>query len=84
MFVTLALAVVDVRANDHLLLITDGVTEANSPDDEWFGEEHVAELMAASSDDTLLSRLVARVREFENGLPPSDDVAALHLRYDVS
>ncbi len=49
-----------------------------------FGEERVAEVLAASADDTLLSRLVAGVRQFDNGLPPSDDVAALHLRHDVS
>jgi hypothetical protein len=46
-----------------------------------FGEDRIATLMqqADPGDRELLSTLVRQVRNFEGGLPPSDDMAAILL-----
>jgi phosphoserine phosphatase RsbU/P len=68
-------------AGDVILVLTDGFTEAADPADELFGDERIASYMtqADPSDPDLLPALVRRVREFEAGRPPSDDMAALLL-----
>jgi len=75
-------SVIELQAGDELLIVTDGVTEAMNAADELFGEPRVAEFMAESAGDGMLGRLVAKVRQFEAGLAPSDDLAAIHLRID--
>ena len=74
---------VTLQANDHLLIVTDGVTEATNPLEELFGEERVEVFMALPPGDDTLGHLVRQVREFESGLPSFDDVAAIHLRYEA-
>ncbi|WP_342773172.1 ATP-binding SpoIIE family protein phosphatase [Pigmentiphaga humi] len=65
---------------DQMLVITDGITEATSPDGRMFGDEGTAAWLSAPSRQTsLVSGLVAEVRRHEAGAPPSDDVAALML-----
>jgi sigma-B regulation protein RsbU (phosphoserine phosphatase) len=76
--------VIELQAGDELLIVTDGVTEAMNAADELFGEPRVAEFMAESAGDGMLGRLVAQVRQFEEGLAPSDDLAAIHLRIDAT
>jgi sigma-B regulation protein RsbU (phosphoserine phosphatase) len=77
-------SVIELQAGDELLIVTDGVTEAMNAADELFGEPRVAEFMAESAGDGMLGRLVAQVRQFEEGLAPSDDLAAIHLRIDAT
>jgi sigma-B regulation protein RsbU (phosphoserine phosphatase) len=76
--------VIELQAGDELLIVTDGVTEAMNAADELFGEPRVGEFMAACAGDGMLGRLVAQVRQFEAGLAPSDDLAAIHLRIDAT
>jgi phosphoserine phosphatase RsbU/P len=68
-------------AGDAILVLTDGFTEAADPAGELFGDDRVASYMtqADPSDPDLLLALVRRVRDFEAGRPPSDDMAALVL-----
>ncbi|OYY67226.1 MAG: response regulator receiver protein [Burkholderiales bacterium 28-67-8] len=73
---------ITLEPNDHLLIVTDGVTEATNPLEELFGEERVEVFMAQPPGDETLGHLVRQVREFESGLPSFDDVAAIHLRYE--
>ncbi|MDZ4804653.1 MAG: SpoIIE family protein phosphatase [Candidatus Eisenbacteria bacterium] len=59
----------------HLLLYTDGISEARSPTDELFGEERVA--AAARRLDgggNLLDHLLTEVREWSGGRPIADDL----------
>lgn len=63
---------------DRLLILSDGVTEAEAPDGKMFGDEGVVEWLAAGQGG--LPALVDAVREHEAGGPSSDDVAALLLR----
>ncbi|HEY7665843.1 MAG TPA: fused response regulator/phosphatase [Xanthobacteraceae bacterium] len=68
-------------AGDAVLVLTDGFTEASDPAGQLFGDERVANYMiqADPCDPDLLPALVRRVRDFEAGRPPSDDMAALVL-----
>ncbi len=53
--------------DDFLLLYTDGVTEAFSPDDETYGEERLKQVLEAAESATargVLDALEASVREF--------------------
>ena len=76
---------IGLSAGDRLLIVTDGVTEANNPDGQLFGEARVEAFLAgvASSDTQGLQELVEQVRAFEAGCPPSDDMAALLLSIDA-
>jgi PAS domain S-box-containing protein len=76
-----ASAVVALHPGDQLLIVTDGITEANSPIREMFGEPRVAAFLSslAVGDEQPLAQLMAQVRKFEAGQPAFDDVAALFL-----
>ncbi len=67
---------------DSLVLYTDGVVEARSPDGSFFGEERLASLLRSciSLDaQTLADRVESAVLDFqENG--PRDAIAVLVLR----
>lgn len=71
----------DLTGGDCLLVVTDGITEACDPAGELFGEERVAQWLAAQSPQPPTVRsLLATVRQFEAGAPPSDDVGIILLR----
>ena len=63
---------------DLVVLYTDGITEAMSPSEEFFGDVRVSELVAHSDRDgeALLQHLIAQVQVFEGGTQPFDDGAA--------
>jgi serine phosphatase RsbU (regulator of sigma subunit) len=75
-------ASIELAPGDALLIVTDGITEATSPERELFGEDRVADLVAQHDADAapLLHQLQAHVQRFEAGSPQSDDIAAILLR----
>ncbi len=67
---------------DVLVLYTDGVVEARSPDGLFFGEERLTALLRSSvalDASTIASRIERTVRDFQEQTP-RDDVAVLVLR----
>lgn len=71
---------------DMLFLYSDGITEAQSPEGEYFGEERlsllVREMHLANIPAPILGQVVRyHVNNFEQNLVPSDDrtLAALHF-----
>ena len=70
---------------DGLVFITDGVREAQDAKNGFFGSDRTRALLAGWRADeaahALTTRLVAAVRSFEAGTPPSDDLTVLALRY---
>lgn len=67
---------------DALVLFTDGLTEARSPDGAFFGEERLAALLrscAGLDAPTIAGRMERAVLDFQDG-DLHDDVAVLVLR----
>ena len=67
---------------EALVLYTDGVTEARSPDGEFFGEGRLRQLLssyAGCDAVTLAARIKGVVLDFQEGYP-RDDLAVLVLR----
>jgi sigma-B regulation protein RsbU (phosphoserine phosphatase) len=63
-------AEVVLRSGDRLVLFTDGVTEALSPQDEEYGEERLLELLTenrALRADDLQNKILRTVTEFSGG-----------------
>ena len=75
---------VTLAPGDFLLLYTDGLTEAFSPEDEIYGDERLEQVLKetdpASNARGVLDVLEDSVRKFMGTLPPSDDLTMLGLR----
>lgn len=74
---------ISLEPGDLLCLYSDGITEAAAPDDEEFGLERLAELIAEGRDlpiDELRSRIGEAVSLFAAGAPQADDQTLLLLR----
>ncbi len=73
-----------LQAEDALFLYTDGVTEAEGPGSEEFGEERLDRLLARidrADCAEVTSRVLDHVREFAGENPQSDDITCVALRY---
>jgi serine phosphatase RsbU (regulator of sigma subunit)/putative methionine-R-sulfoxide reductase with GAF domain/anti-sigma regulatory factor (Ser/Thr protein kinase) len=69
--------------DDLLLLYTDGLTEAFSPEDEIYGEARLLKELkkiGKSSAQGVLDVLEASVNKFTNPLPAADDLTMLALK----
>jgi sigma-B regulation protein RsbU (phosphoserine phosphatase) len=82
--ITYRSSTVTLSPGDRILIVTDGVTEAQQPGAELYGDNRVVEFMAALAADAPdpLKQLVQNVRTFEEGSPPFDDTAAILLTLD--
>ncbi len=74
----------ELRPGDLLLVFTDGVTEANDPAENEFGEERLLEVVRANIDAdvrSLTEKVFAAIAEFSRGLhSPHDDITLLTVR----
>lgn len=74
---------VTLGSGDIVGVVTDGATEAASPEDEEFGDERVDQVLGAArgcQSAEIVSRLVNSVREWAGPRGCSDDLTALVLR----
>lgn len=74
---------VTLQPGDTVAMVTDGVTEALSPDDREFGDERVCGALRAllgGSASASLEGLVAAVNEWVGSAGCSDDLTALILK----
>ena len=73
-----------LETGDTLVLFSDGVTDAENPAGDQYGEERLLEALAGSerrTADEILDRVLASVRAFAAEQPPADDVTVLVIRY---
>jgi phosphoserine phosphatase RsbU/P len=68
----------NLHAGDRLILVTDGVTEAENPGGEFFDNERL-EAVAARSEG--LEGIFAALAEFCSGTPLNDDCTVVELLY---
>ncbi|MDZ4374756.1 MAG: CHASE2 domain-containing protein [Phenylobacterium sp.] len=73
-----------LESGELLFAFTDGLTEAQNPAGELFGRARTLEAVAAAakagSAAGAVDALVARVRAFEDGAEPTDDLTILAVR----
>lgn len=73
---------------DALFLYTDGVTEACSPDGQWYGEPLLETYLLAHAShepvEAVNHGVVESVKQFEAGGAQSDDVTCLMVRFTPS
>lgn len=68
--------------DDALFLYTDGLTEAENPNKELFGEERMlASLSTRKAAIEHLRKIQADVHHFVSGAPQSDDLTLLFIHY---
>ena len=73
---------VTLSPGDTLVLYTDGVTEAMSPDNEEFGLERLREIFAGappSDPEAINTAIFQAVGDFAGDTPQSDDITCLTL-----
>lgn len=68
---------------DALVLVTDGITEAQDRAEKLFGREHLLKEIASNSGRAaeMCEGLRRAVRSFEGGIEPTDDLTVMVLRY---
>jgi sigma-B regulation protein RsbU (phosphoserine phosphatase) len=69
-----------LEPNDILALLTDGITDAERPDQDSFGSERAVEFVRAhrfESAKAIVAGLYQAVRTFSNGMPQVDDITAV-------
>jgi sigma-B regulation protein RsbU (phosphoserine phosphatase) len=74
--------VVQLAPGDMLILYTDGLTEVENPQEEFFGEERLLEVAQANlgrSAREVQDALMAEVHEFVGDAPQLDDITLMVL-----
>jgi phosphoserine phosphatase RsbU/P len=72
-----------MHANDLLLLYTDGLSEAMSPEGEEFGETRIEELLSAFahlSAQEIRDRIAQRIKEWCRGAALYDDLTFVVMK----
>ena len=75
-------AVETIDPKTSLLVVTDGITEAGSPDGQLFEIERLAELMTtsqAASAKELIKSVINSVTDFRQALPQQDDITVFAM-----
>ncbi len=73
-----------LNPGDKLVLYTDGVTEAQSPDEKFYGDDRLIEVIDTNKEQNqkdLVNSIRKSVKEFENGKEHQDDVTILALSF---
>lgn len=72
-----------LRAGELLAVFSDGVTEAESPGGEEFGDERLAELLARHREQPsaeIVRTVLDELEEFTQGAPAADDITLVIMR----
>jgi phosphoserine phosphatase RsbU/P len=65
-----------LKAGDRLIVVSDGITEAENAADDLFGEERLEE--ACKCDDAF-NRIMEKVAEFRGTTAQNDDATLLEV-----
>jgi serine phosphatase RsbU (regulator of sigma subunit) len=69
---------VKLEPGDKLVIVTDGITEAEGPSGEFFGTERLEQVAVA---ERTLDAIFAGVGEFAQDVPRADDCTVLEMTY---
>jgi serine phosphatase RsbU (regulator of sigma subunit) len=76
-----------IEPGETLVLFSDGVTEAEDPEQRMFGISRLCELLAGQHNaplDELQAKVVLTVEQFTRGASQSDDITLLLVRYSAA
>lgn len=79
-----AVETLQLKPGETLVIITDGATDAMNTSEDRFGLDRVLETLGEEADLPAADRargIAAKVRAFERGMDPADDLTILALRY---
>lgn len=74
---------VNIEPNQQIVIFSDGVTEAENRDGEFYEEENFEKWLLKYPDATpeeLIKLLLEEIKEFANGHPQSDDITLVVIR----
>ncbi|MBM3124400.1 MAG: serine/threonine-protein phosphatase, partial [Chloroflexi bacterium] len=74
---------IEMQPGDVLLLYTDGLTEAFSPDGELFGENRLVEVLStvrSSAAQGVLDQIEENLNHFTDPMPRSDDLTMVAIK----
>lgn len=74
---------IQLGMGDFLLLYTDGLTEAFSPEGDLFGEKRLKDALSMPKEESvqkILDFIESRLNEFMSTMPPADDLTMLAVR----
>jgi sigma-B regulation protein RsbU (phosphoserine phosphatase) len=69
-----------MNSGDVLVVYSDGITEAENPHDEMFGEERFKEIIceyASAGCAQLEDQILDSIREFTEGMAQTDDMTCV-------
>jgi len=72
----------NIEKDQRLLVFTDGVTKAQSPDNEQFGMERLVHILKSTADHSavkIIDSVTKAVIDFRQSLPQNDDITVLCL-----
>jgi len=75
-----------MNKDDLLFLFTDGVTEAKNPENVFFGDKYLFELMSEGKNkcpEETVNFIYDQVKSFENGADQFDDITVLALQFNI-
>jgi sigma-B regulation protein RsbU (phosphoserine phosphatase) len=78
---------IELESNDVLLLVTDGILEARSPDGVLFGTERTLEIVRANrsrKSSEIVAALHRAVHDFTQQAQPIDDLTTVVIRVEAS
>lgn len=73
-----------LQAGDTICMYTDGVTEAFNKQEELFSEEKLKKEVSIHQQDSaeqLVKAMLKKVKDFSQGVPQSDDITIVALKY---
>jgi phosphoserine phosphatase RsbU/P len=71
---------ISLYSEDILALLTDGITDAEKPDQSWFGVDPALQCIHANRKESareIVNKLYEAVLEFADGMPQTDDITAV-------
>lgn len=77
-----------LRSNDILVLISDGITEAQDPDQNSYGRERIMNYLNTLKQTDCHAESICRglykdLKQFTGGTSQSDDITIMALRFDA-
>ncbi|MCR9140865.1 MAG: SpoIIE family protein phosphatase [bacterium] len=81
---------VELHPGDRIVLYTDGLTETQNPEGEFYGDHRLAEFLteqaaqteqASGPDDPIVQKLMQDLTRFSGGSTPRDDIAVICIDY---